>query len=200
MNKINYDLLMQDTIKTLEYKPKLLLHCCCAPCASTCIERLTKHFDITLYFYNPNIDTLEEYQKRAEELKRFASSFPHDNTLDVIICDYNKEEFYKNIKGLENQPERGLRCQKCYRLRLENTLLYAKNNSFDYFATTLTLSPLKSAVALNTIGEELSLNPQPKWLYTDFKKREGYKNSINLSNTYNLYRQNFCGCEFSKIR
>jgi predicted adenine nucleotide alpha hydrolase (AANH) superfamily ATPase len=179
-------------------KPKLLLHSCCAPCTSYCLEYLQEYFDITLYFYNPNMSTREEYDKRANELIRLVKEMGLSSKVDIIIEEYKSEEFLNASKGLEQEPERGLRCNECFRLRLNKSGIYAKDNKFDYFTTTLSISPHKNAKLLNIIGRELEDIVGVKYLYSDFKKKNGYKRSIELSNEYNLYRQNFCGCNFSK--
>ncbi len=201
--KINYQLLLEKEIEKatrMERLPKLLLHACCAPCASYVTEYLTNYFDITLYFCNPNITDAVEYQKRADELLRFAGLLPHKNSINTIICPINAESFYELTKGRETLPEGGARCFECYRLRLEETAKYmAEQGGYDYFATTLTVSPHKNADKLNEIGYELSEKYGIAYLPSDFKKREGYKRSIELSREYGLYRQNFCGCEFSKM-
>lgn len=201
--KINYQLLLEKEIEKsagLKRLPKLLLHACCAPCASYVTEYLTSHFDITLYFCNPNITDEAEYKKRADELLRFAGLLPHENPINVIICPMNTDGFYSISKGLETLPEGGVRCFECYRLRLEETAKYmAGEGGYDYFATTLTVSPHKNADKLNEIGYELAEKYGVAYLPSDFKKREGYKRSIELSREYGLYRQNFCGCEFSKM-
>ena len=195
---MNYDKEMYSIINSFDSKKTLLLHCCCAPCSSSVISTLDEYFKITVLFYNPNIDTEEEYLKRKEELKRFIKEYKSKNKIDYIDCDYDSNTYYETIKGLENEPERGARCTKCFKLRLEKTANIAKENNFDYFATTLTLSPLKNTKLINEIGLEISKNKNTKYLVSDFKKRDGYKKSIELSKEYNLYRQNYCGCKFSK--
>ncbi len=195
---VNYQLNLDNTIKFLEKTPKLLLHCCCAPCSSYVLEYLSDFFGITCLFYNPNISPEKEYDKRAEELKRLISTQPHKNPVSLIVEKYNSEEFFAAVKGLENIKEGGERCFKCYRLRLEMAAKYAKEYNFDYFCSTLSISPLKNALKLNEIGEELSEIYGVPHLPNDFKKRGGYKRSIELSTMYNLYRQNYCGCIFSK--
>lgn len=178
--------------------PRLLLHACCAPCSSYCLEYLTRFFDITLLYYNPNITDIEEYNKRAAELVRLTEEMPLSNRVNVIVAEHDPDSFISAAKGLENVPEGGERCFKCYRLRLEYAAKYASENAFDYFCTTLSISPLKDARKLNTIGGELADIYGIKWLPSDFKKRGGYQRSIELSKQYNLYRQNYCGCEYSK--
>lgn len=177
-------------------KPSLLLHACCAPCSSYCIDYLNRHFDITLFFYNPNIHPAEEYTYRASELKRLVREM--GLSIPVIEAENDTESFYALAKGKENIREGGARCFDCYRLRLERTAALAKEKGFDYFTTTLSISPLKNAAKLREIGLELEEKYGIKNLPSDFKKKEGYKKSIELSKKYNLYRQNYCGCEFSK--
>lgn len=198
MNKVNYDNAMLDIINNLDGVKNLMLHSCCAPCSSVCIERLTKYFNITVLYYNPNIEPIEEYEKRKQEEIKFINSFPNINKLDIIDCDYDNDLFKKMAKGLENEPEKGVRCHKCYFLRMDYTAKKAKELNYDYFATTLTLSPLKDSNVLNKIGYKIEELEGIKYLPSDFKKREGYKRSIELSNEYNLYRQNYCGCIYSK--
>ena len=195
---MNYQLMLDETIKNLTTVPRLLLHACCAPCSSYCIEYLSKYFEITIYYYNPNIDKEDEYNYRLSELERFIKEFKTKYPVHLINAGYHKEDFEKIAKGLENEPERGARCLKCYRLRLEKSYQYAKDNNFDYITTTLTLSPHKPSNIINEIGRELESIYQVPYLYSDFKKREGYKRSIVLSHEYNLYRQDYCGCEYSK--
>lgn len=180
--------------------PKLLLHACCAPCSSYVFEYLNKYFEITAYFYNPNISTKEEFNHRAEEIERFSKEFPMENEISVIVESYNHLEFLSAVFGKEDLKEGGARCFDCYRLRLEKAALYAKNNNYDMFTTTLSISPHKRADWLNEIGRELSAKYSVEYLYSDFKKKNGYKRSCDLSKEYNLYRQDFCGCEFSKQR
>lgn len=196
MNKVNYDKLMQEQIALAvkSGKNKLLLHACCAPCSSSCIERLKEYFDITVYFYNPNMDSEKEYNLRAEEQKRLCQIMQ----VDCVIERYNKEEFLSVVTGLENEREGGTRCVKCFDMRLDKTAEYALKNGFDYFTTTLTVSPLKNADLLNKIGAKISSEKGVAFLHTDFKKQNGYKRSIELSKEYGLYRQNYCGCIFSK--
>ena len=195
---MNYQLILDETIKKLDYVPKLLLHACCSPCSSYVIEYLSKFFSITILYYNPNIDTEEEFNYRFNELKRFISEFKTEHPVELVNLGYLKEEYEKIIPGLENEPERGLRCLKCYELRLDKSFCYAKDNDFDYVTTTLTLSPHKNSKVINEIGRKLEMKYHFPYLYSDFKKREGYKRSIVLSHEYNLYRQDYCGCRFSK--
>ena len=195
---MNYQLMLDETIKNLTNVPRLLLHACCAPCSSYCIEYLSNYFEITIYYYNPNIDKEEEYDYRYSELERFIKEFKTKYPVHLVNAGYHKEDFEEIAKGLESEPERGRRCLKCYRLRLENSYQYAKDNNFDYITTTLTLSPHKPSKVINEIGGELEKEYSVPYLYSDFKKRDGYKRSITLSHEYNLYRQDYCGCKYSK--
>ena len=195
---MNYQLVLDETLKKLEGVPKLLLHACCAPCSSYVIEYLSNYFEITIYFYNPNMDSSEEYYKRLKELERFIKEFKTKYPVHLVSEEYNHDEFLEISKNLENEPERGKRCLKCYRLRLEKSFMYAKEKHFDFITTTLTLSPHKNSHVINEIGSDLEKKYSFPYLYSDFKKREGYKRSIVLSSEYHLYRQNYCGCEFSK--
>ncbi len=197
--KTNYQLKLDEEIKTLNgQRKKLLLHACCAPCSSYTIEYLSEFFDITLLFYNPNISPESEYDFRAKELQRLVKEMPLKHKVEVKICDYDYSEFLNIAKGKEDLAEGGERCFLCYKLRLNMAAKYAKQNGFDYFCTTLSISPYKNAEKLNQIGGELEKAFGIKYLYSDFKKKNGYKRSIELSSEYNLYRQNYCGCEFSK--
>lgn len=201
--KINYQAELDGVLSRIKAEnslPRLLLHACCAPCSSYVLEYLTEYFDITVYFYNPNITSADEYKKRAYELERLISLMPHKNPIGLTVCDHVPERFYGITKGLEDLPEGGVRCFGCYRERLEATALYMKEHAddYDYFATTLTVSPHKNAEKLNEIGAELAVKYGVTYLPSDFKKREGYKRSIELSREYSLYRQDFCGCEFSR--
>lgn len=191
MNRPNYENMMAEQIKDLPLKSKLLLHCCCAPCSSACLERLKEFFDITVLFYNPNIED-DEYERRKDELVRLISETGWAKILD---CDHDTDEFYGVIKGLEKCTEGGERCEKCFELRLKKTAEVANAGGFDYFTTTLTISPLKNAEIINCIGKRLGGD---KWLYSDFKKKNGYLRSIELSKEHNLYRQDYCGCVFSE--
>ena len=198
----NYQLLLDNELNKIQgqgVKPTLLLHACCAPCSSYVLEYLHKYFKITIYYYNPNISDEDEYFKRAEEVRRLCREMKLDDVC-VVVEDHDPSPFYDFAKGLENEPERGKRCVKCYKLRLEGAAGYAKAHAFDYFTTTLTISPLKNAQILNEIGAEMEQKYGVKYLFSDFKKREGYKRSIELSKIHNLYRQDFCGCEYSKSK
>lgn len=179
-------------------KPKLLLHACCAPCSSHVLELLQKQYEITVFFYNPNISSEEEYEKRKRELERFISEADFTKTVGLAEVGYNPKEFYEIARGLENAPERGERCYRCYELRLKKTAEYAKDNLYDVFTTTLSISPHKNASWINEIGNRLSCEIQVDYLYSDFKKKNGYLRSIELSKQYNLYRQNYCGCVYSR--
>ena len=195
---MNYQIVLENTLKSLKDKKTLLLHACCAPCSSYVIEYLSNYFDITLLFYNPNIDTIEEYNKRLQELERFVKCFKTKNSVKVVSLGYNNQDYLNISSGLENEKEGGSRCFKCYRLRLEKSFIYAKKHNFDFITTTLTISPLKNSKVINEIGAELESIYRINYLYSDFKKKEGYKRSIVLSHEYNLYRQDYCGCKFSK--
>lgn len=177
--------------------PTLLLHACCAPCSSYCLEYLSNYFSITVYYYNPNIYPESEYSHRSAEVKRLISEMNLKNKVSFIEGEFNPQEFYTCVKGLEKEKEGGERCFKCYRLRLESTAKLAKELGFDYFTTTLSISPLKKAYKINEIGEEIGEIYNVRHLPSDFKKKEGYKRSIELSKEHDLYRQNYCGCVFS---
>ena len=202
MNKRNFqkemDKLIEQNLKD-GITPSLLLHSCCAPCSSYVLEYLSQFFNITVLYYNPNISPKDEYLYRLQEEKRFISEMKFKNPVKILDCDYNADEFFTVAKGLEKEPEGGKRCEKCFDLRLDFTAKTAKENKFDYFATTLTISPLKNANLINQIGESLAEKYNVKYLSSDFKKKEGYKRSITLSKEYNLYRQNYCGCIYSKV-
>ena len=195
MNKTNYDKKMIEQMAAANEGATLLLHSCCAPCSSTCLERLKDKFKITVLYYNPNIDEEEEYEKRKAEQIRFLKE---TGWADFLDCDHEKEVFEEMAKGLEEEPERGRRCYQCYALRLEKTAKVAKEKGFDYFATTLTLSPHKNAEWLNEIGEKEGGRYALNYLFSDFKKQGGYYRSIDLSKEYGLYRQDFCGCKYSR--
>lgn len=197
----NYQIILDKTIDNIirnNEKPTLLLHSCCAPCSSYVLEYLSKYFFITVFYYNPNISSKEEYLKRMSEQKRFIEECNFVNPVKFVDAPYDNEKFENIISGLEKEQEGGLRCHKCYYLRLEETAKFAFDNHFDYFTTTLSISPYKSSKVLNEIGKKLSQIYNIKYLYSDFKKKNGYKRSIELSHIYNLYRQNYCGCKYSK--
>ncbi len=186
-----------DEIKNKNEHPSLLLHACCAPCSSYCLEYLTEFFDITVFFYNPNIYPEKEYEKRVEEIERFISEKEFSSQVSLIKGDFIPSDFYSCVKGYEKYPEGSERCFRCYELRLRETAKKAAEGSFDYFTTTLTISPLKNAQKINEIGERLAIEYGVKHLPSDFKKKNGYKRSTELSREFNLYRQNYCGCVFS---
>ena len=193
--KRNYDRMMQEQMKNVEQGTPLLLHSCCAPCSSACLERLKDVFKVTVLYYNPNIDEEGEYEKRKAEQIRFLKE---TGWADFLDCDHDARAFAEMSKGMENEPERGARCYRCYALRLSKTVQVAKENGFAWFATTLTLSPHKNAEWLNEIGADVGDRYEVNYLFSDFKKKGGYHRSIELSNEYGLYRQDFCGCKFSK--
>ena len=200
MNKTNYQKVLEDTLKNLtaaEIIPSLLLHSCCAPCSSYVLEYLSNYFKITVYYYNPNIYPDEEFDKRLLEQQSFIKAFPSKHPISFIPGPFEKERFYDMASGLENAPEGGERCFKCFELRLEKTAILAKEMGYDYFTTTLSISPLKNAEILNEIGKALSEKYGVKYLFSDFKKKNGYKRSIELSAEYGMYRQNYCGCVYS---
>ena len=199
--KINYQRRLDDLIRGLDKNappPKLLLHSCCAPCSSYVLEYLSQYFEITVFYYNPNIYPPEEYQHRVRELERLIKELPMKNKVTLVERGYDPQEFYEAVKGLENIPEGGERCFACYRLRLERTAQLAKEIGADYFTTTLSISPYKNSAKLNEISEELGEIYSLAALPADFKKKNGYKRSIELSAEYGLYRQDYCGCVFSK--
>lgn len=196
---MNYDKEMQKIIDNLDYTPRILLHSCCAPCSSAVIERLAPHFDITILYYNPNIEPFEEYEKRKLEEAKFIKKFKSPNRLDMIDADYNHEAFESLAKNHEEDPERGARCYLCYKERLEYTSKKAKSLGYEFFGTTLSLSPYKVTSWINEIGLSFE-NESVRFLVSDFKKRDGYKRSIELSKEYGLYRQDYCGCKYSKSK
>lgn len=201
MNRRNYQRELEAVIKENESKsrvPRLLLHSCCAPCSSYVLEYLSDYFEITVFYYNPNISPAEEYEKRAAEQQHLIRELPAKHPITLVVGAYEPERFYAVSRGLETVPEGGERCFRCYRLRLEEAAKMAAEGGFDYFATTLTISPLKNAGKLNEIGEELSQIYKVEHLPSDFKKKNGYRRSVELSAEYGLYRQNYCGCVFSK--
>ncbi len=198
--KRNYSKELENIIKdNSENMPRLLIHSCCAPCSSYVLEYLSHHFDITLLYYNPNISPESEFEYRVSELKRLVSEMPLDKEINIEIPEYNDREFYDEVRGMEDISEGGERCFKCYEIRLRKAIEYAEENGFDYFTTTLSISPYKNSEKLNEIGERLAgESSKVKWLPSDFKKKNGYKRSIELSHIYNLYRQDYCGCVYSK--
>ena len=201
MQKINYQKQLDKIIESIENSgetPALLLHSCCAPCSSYVLEYLSKYFRITVFYYNPNIYPEEEFFKRCDEQKRLISQMPVENKVEFLEIGYDDKEFYNAVRGVEHIKEGGERCFRCYRLRLEMTARLAAEKNFDYFTTTLSISPYKNAQKLNEISAELGESYGVKSLPADFKKREGYKRSIQLSADYGLYRQDYCGCVFSQ--
>lgn len=197
MQKRNYQQELDEIIEKLQKdgsRPSLLLHACCAPCSSYCVEYLSQYFDITLYYYNPNIESQEEFDKRFKEFEKIEERF----NVKVVEETYNAKEFYDSVKGYEDCKEGGDRCTICYRLRLQKSLEYAEKHHFDYFASTLSISPYKNAEKLNAIGEEISKGSSVLYLINDFKKKGGYLRSTVLSKEMKLYRQAYCGCVFSK--
>ncbi len=216
MNKRNYSKELDERINAFQKDgiyPKLLLHACCAPCSSYCLEFLRQYFDVTVFFFNPNITDGEEYRKRVIEEKRLIEEYNKQvelqdfegmhsderaRKIEIIEGDYDPKVFYEAARGYETCKEGGERCRKCFELRLGETARVAKEKGFDYMTTTLTISPLKNAQVLNEVGEEAASREGVAFLPSDFKKKEGYKRSIELSQKFGLYRQNFCGCSFSK--
>jgi predicted adenine nucleotide alpha hydrolase (AANH) superfamily ATPase len=199
-NRRNYQKELEAAIKNIKENefPRLLLHSCCAPCSSYCMEYLSEFFDITVFYFDPNIAPLEEYLFRVSEQKRLIAEMKLKRPVSFIEGQYDPELFYEAARGLEGEPEGGKRCEKCFELRLRETAALAKKEKFDYFTTTLSISPLKSAEKLNNIGEKIADEYGIKFLNSDFKKRGGYQRSIELSKEYGLYRQDYCGCVYSK--
>lgn len=201
--KVNYQIEMERVLREIQkagVRPRLLLHSCCAPCSSYVLETLNPTFDIGVFYYNPNIAPADEYQRRVDEQARLAAELPHAGRIEVIRGDYCPEAFYEAVRGHEDDPEGGERCSICFRLRLAETANLAAERGDDYFTTTLSISPLKDAQRLNAIGLELAENYGVRWLPADFKKKNGYKRSCELSAQYGLYRQDYCGCVFSRRR
>ena len=182
----------------MDIRPKLLLHCCCAPCSSATLERLQRDYDVDIYYYNPNIEPEAEFRKRAGEEERFVRAFRPDGGVQVIVAEYDHEAFERIARGREQLPERGERCYLCYELRLRRTAAFAREKGYDCFTTSLSISPYKSARWINEIGERLAGEYQVPFVHSDFKKQNGYARSIALSREYNLYRQDWCGCVYSK--
>lgn len=195
MNKRNYHKDLVKLIEGLDYRPRLLLHSCCGPCSTYVLDFLKDHFDISILFYNPNIYPEEEYFYRKEEQEALVEKMGLN--IEVLPVDYRKEEFYTMAKGLEEEPENGARCLACYRLRLEEAAKVAREKGYDYFTTSLSISPHKDSQVLNQIGRTLEEKYGVKYLYSDFKKNDGFKKSVDLSKKYDMYRQDYCGCEFS---
>ena len=201
MNKRNYQKELDKLIERNQKEgktPRLFLHACCAPCSSYVMEYLSQYFEITIFFYNPNIAPVEEYSHRVAEIRRLIGEMEFVHPVTLVEGRYDPEEFYEMAKGLENVPEGGERCFRCYRLRMEEAAKLAKEGGYDYFTTTLSISPLKNAQKLNEIGERLAGEYGVAYLVSDFKKRNGYKRSTELSKIYGLYRQDYCGCIYSK--
>lgn len=197
----NYDVRMEEMIKQYKergQRPRLLLHSCCAPCSSAVLERIAKAFEITVFYFNPNIEPEEEYGKRVQELEKLLECLEEAGNVSLLAGRYQPQEFYDAVKGLEHSGEGGERCYRCYELRLRETAKIAKEQDFDCFTTTLSISPYKRADWLNEIGQKLSSEYNVEYLYSDFKKKNGYRRSIELSKEYGLYRQDYCGCRFSK--
>lgn len=200
MNKVNYQLILDEIIAGLEAEkrvPTLLLHSCCAPCSSYVLEYLSEYFSITVFYYNPNIYPPEEFEHRRSEQERFISEINPKHEISFIGGEYESERFYEIAKGLENEPERGGRCMACYELRLKEAAKLAKAKGFDYFTTTLSISPMKDAMALNSIGEKLAIEYGVAYLFSDFKKKNGYLRSTEISKEHGMYRQDYCGCVYS---
>lgn len=198
-NKINYQKeLEKELARQVDRVPRLLLHVCCAPCSSYVLEYLSEYFEITVFYYNPNIEPAEEYHYRAAEEQRFISEITPRHPIHYMEGDFEPGLFHETIRGLEKEPEGGLRCTECFRLRLEKSAQLCRDGGYDYFTTTLTISPLKDANRLNTIGQELAAAYGVRWLPSDFKKRGGYVRSVELSREHHLYRQDYCGCVYSK--
>ena len=200
--KINYQIEMERELARIQAdgrRPRLLLHSCCAPCSSFVLERLMDAFDLTVFYYNPNIAPREEFLRRVEEQRRLIDAMPHERPIDVIQGEYDDRAFYELARGHEQDPEGGERCTACFRLRLGKTAEMAAQGGFDYFTTTLSISPLKDAQRLNAIGAALSAETGVPYLFSDFKKKNGYKRSCELSAQYGLYRQDYCGCIYSRM-
>ncbi len=200
-NKRNYQRELEQILEDLKKEgkvPKLFLHSCCAPCSSYVLEYLSEYFEITVFYYNPNIYPPKEYEERAREQKRFIEQFPARYPISYVEGNYDTRRFYEMAKGLEHIPEGGERCFRCYELRMREAAMLAKEGGYDFFTTTLSISPLKNAQKLNEIGEALQSELGIRHLPSDFKKKGGYQRSTQLSKEYELYRQNYCGCVFSK--
>lgn len=201
MNKVNYQLILDNIIENITKKnllPRLLMHSCCAPCSSYCLSYLAEYFSITVLYYNPNISPAEEYYKRIKEQQRLIKELPAKNTISFVEGAYEPLKFFQMAEGMEDMEEGGERCFKCYEMRQRMAAEYARLHGFDYFTTTLSVSPHKNAQKLNETGLKLEKEYGVKYLVSDFKKKGGYQKSIQYSREYNLYRQNYCGCIFSK--
>ena len=202
MNRINYQKELEKKIKEFEEEhrtPELLIHSCCAPCSSYVLEYLSKYFYITDFYYNPNIQAKDEYEKRATELEKLISKMELENPVAFVMGEYDPKLFTEAVRGLEKEKEGGERCKICFRLRLEEAAREAKKRNIEYFTTTLTISPMKDVVLLNEIGEEVAKKHGVKFLPSEFRKKGGYLRSIELSKEYDLYRQDYCGCIYSKL-
>ncbi len=198
MQKINYQQLLDNTIANLNGAvPTVLLHSCCAPCSSACLEVLSQYFSVTVFYFNPNIYPQSEYQHRVDEQRALIEKMPQKHKISLIEGAFEPQIFYDTVAGFEAMKEGGARCFRCYEMRLAETARVAKQHNFDYFTTTLTLSPLKNSAVINEIGAKLSEQYGVRYLFSDFKKKGGYLRSIELSREYNLYRQDYCGCEYS---
>ena len=189
---------MEEQIKALDGTPSLLLQSCCGPCSSYVLEVLARYFNVTVLYYNPNIYPESEYYKRLDEQIKIINSMPFKNKVELMPCDYDEQEFLTAAKGFEGEREGGARCKECFVLRLDKTAALAKEKGFDFFTTTLTVSPHKNAQVLNELGKDISEEYGVSYLFSDFKKKNGYRRSCELSIEYNLYRQDYCGCPFSK--
>ena len=199
----NYSKELEKLLQGLQQKgsvPRLLLHACCAPCSSAVLEYLSQYFFITLLYYNPNIAPYEEYEKREAELRRLVSQMKFTHPVALLPCQYDGQAFVQAARGLEGEPEGGKRCEACFRLRLRYAAQEAARLRFDYYTTTLSISPMKNAPLLNQLGEEIGREFGVAHLPSDFKKKDGYKRSVQLSKEYDLYRQDYCGCAFSKAQ
>jgi hypothetical protein len=195
--KRDYNKIMEEQIQSFDgEKPRILLHSCCAPCTSSVLERLYENFNVTLFYFNPNTHPFEEYKKRGDELPKLLKASGMTD-VEIIYGEYNPDIFFQYAKGLENAPEGGERCTKCFELRLSETAKMADKLGFDMFGTTLTVSPHKNAELINSIGTGLGASVKSNWLYSDFKKKNGYLRSIELSKKYEIYRQCYCGCVYS---
>ena len=202
LENMNFSKELDKTIENImasDQTPSLLMHSCCAPCSSYCLEYLSDFFDITVLYYNPNIFPKEEYEYRISEQERLINNLPVKNKIKFISTEYTPNDFHNKIKGFEKEPEGGKRCEECFKIRLEYTANLAKEMGFDYFVTTLSISPLKNSKLLNKIGLEIEKKYGVKYLLSDFKKKNGYKRSVELSKIYELYRQDYCGCIYSKL-
>lgn len=200
-NNVNFQQKLDEKLVEItsgQETPNLLLHACCAPCSSYVLEYLAKYFRITVFFYNPNISPQEEFDKRVLELERFIKEFPVEHPVQLEVGEYHPEVFLNMAKGLEQEPEGGSRCYRCYEQRLEETAKKCREEGYDYFTTTLSISPYKNAQWLNEIGERMADRYGIAYLVSDFKKKNGYRRSIELSQEYQLYRQDYCGCTYSK--